>query len=84
MFPSCCQLDTLRVTSGRTCEWPGSHGLGCVRGGSRVDSYDEDLNASIDAWVEAELAASPEWGPEKIASIRQYLEGSAPAVAAEE
>lgn len=84
MFPFCRQLDTLRVTSGRACEWPGSHGLGCVRGGSRVDTYDEDLNASIDAWVEAELAASPEWGPEKIASIRQCLEGSAPAVAAEE
>ncbi|MFJ3749131.1 MULTISPECIES: hypothetical protein [Streptomyces] len=49
-----------------------------------MDTYDENLNASIDAWVEAELAASPEWGPEKIASIRQCLEGSAPAVAAEE
>ncbi|MFE7807127.1 hypothetical protein ACFU51_21135 [Streptomyces sp. NPDC057430] len=49
-----------------------------------MDTYDEDLNASIDAWVEAELAASPEWGPEKIASIRQYLEGSGLAVTAEE
>ncbi|MFQ6853404.1 hypothetical protein AAIB46_21240 [Streptomyces sp. 35M1] len=49
-----------------------------------MDTYDEDLDASIDAWVEAELAASPEWGPEKVASIRQYLEGGAPAVAAEE
>ncbi|MEU3048818.1 hypothetical protein ABZ705_20305 [Streptomyces sp. NPDC006984] len=48
-----------------------------------MDTYDEELNASIDAWVEAELAASPEWGPEKYATIRQRLEDSAPAVAAE-
>ncbi|WP_405018037.1 hypothetical protein OHV05_14615 [Kitasatospora sp. NBC_00070] len=49
-----------------------------------MDTYDEELGKNIDAWVEAELAASPEWGPEKYASIRQRLEGSAPAVAAEE
>ncbi|MFI9329743.1 hypothetical protein ACIGZJ_19640 [Kitasatospora sp. NPDC052868] len=49
-----------------------------------MDTYDEELNASIDAWVEAELAASPEWGPEKYAAIRQRLEDSAPAAAAEE
>ncbi|MFE2760398.1 hypothetical protein [Streptomyces halstedii] len=49
-----------------------------------MSTYDEELNASIDAWVEAELAASPEWGPEKYATIRQHLEGSAPAAAAEE
>ncbi|MFF9789829.1 hypothetical protein [Streptomyces bacillaris] len=48
-----------------------------------MDTYDEQLVASIDAWVEAELAASPEWGPEKYATIRQLLEGSARAVAAE-
>ncbi|MFD0071767.1 hypothetical protein ACFVIY_04940 [Streptomyces sp. NPDC127166] len=49
-----------------------------------MDTYDEQLDASIDAWVEAELDASPEWGPEKYATIRQLLEGSAPAVAAGE
>ncbi|MFF4853851.1 hypothetical protein ACFY2N_03035 [Streptomyces rubiginosohelvolus] len=49
-----------------------------------MDTYDEQLVASIDAWVEAELAASPEWGPEKYATIHQLLEGSAPAVTAEE
>ncbi|WP_236240239.1 MULTISPECIES: hypothetical protein [unclassified Streptomyces] len=48
-----------------------------------MDTYDEELDASIDAWVEAEPAASPEWGPEKIAGIRERLEGGAPAVAAE-
>ncbi|MFF9016141.1 hypothetical protein ACF09C_24640 [Streptomyces sp. NPDC014870] len=41
------------------------------------------LGRSIDAWVEAELAASPEWGPEEYASIRQRLEDSAAVVAAE-
>ncbi|MFI1977421.1 hypothetical protein [Streptomyces wedmorensis] len=49
-----------------------------------MDTYDEKLDASIDAWVEAELAASPEWGPEKFVGIRQLLEGGAFAVAAEE
>ncbi|MFE0645767.1 hypothetical protein ACFW2Y_29770 [Streptomyces sp. NPDC058877] len=49
-----------------------------------MDTYDEHLDASIDAWVEAELAASPEWGLEEYATIRQRLEGSGPAVTAEE
>ncbi|MFF5106061.1 hypothetical protein [Streptomyces sp. NPDC000134] len=49
-----------------------------------MDTYDEELTTSIDAWVEAELAASPEWGPEKYATIRQHLEDSATTVAAEE
>ncbi|MFC5665326.1 hypothetical protein ACFP3U_20380 [Kitasatospora misakiensis] len=49
-----------------------------------MDTYDEELGKNIDAWVEAELAASPEWGPEKYASIRQRLEGSTSAVAADE
>ncbi|MEU3048061.1 hypothetical protein ABZ705_16345 [Streptomyces sp. NPDC006984] len=49
-----------------------------------MSTYDEELNTSIDAWVEAELAASPEWGPERYAAIRQRLEDSALAVAAEE
>ncbi|MFJ6145728.1 hypothetical protein ACIQH7_19240 [Streptomyces anulatus] len=49
-----------------------------------MDTYDEQLVASIDAWVEAELAASPEWWPERYAAIRQCLEGSRPAVTAEE
>ncbi|MFB7233661.1 hypothetical protein ACFCXK_02625 [Streptomyces sp. NPDC056269] len=50
-----------------------------------MDTYDEQLDASIDSWVEAELDASPEWGwPEKYATIRQFLEGSAPAAAAVE
>ncbi|MFD9595937.1 hypothetical protein ACFWA9_24765 [Kitasatospora sp. NPDC059973] len=49
-----------------------------------MDTYDEELGKSIDAWVEAELAASPEWGPGKYDIIRQRLEDSAPAVAAEE
>ncbi|MFJ6619592.1 hypothetical protein ACIQOW_18680 [Kitasatospora sp. NPDC091335] len=48
-----------------------------------MDTYDEELGRSIDAWVEAELAASPEWGPERYASIRQRLEDSEPAVIAE-
>ncbi|MFE0580723.1 hypothetical protein [Streptomyces sp. NPDC058874] len=49
-----------------------------------MSTYDEELNTSIDAWVEAELAASPEWGPERYASIRQRLEDSAPSATAEE
>ncbi|SCD46495.1 hypothetical protein [Streptomyces sp. DvalAA-19] len=49
-----------------------------------MDTYDEQLDASIDAWVEAEIAASPDWGPEKYATIRQCPEGSGPAVTAEE
>lgn len=49
-----------------------------------MDTYDEELGKSIDAWVEAELAASPEWAPEKYASIRQHLEGSEPARPTEE
>ncbi len=49
-----------------------------------MDTYDEELDKNIDAWVEAELATSPEWGPEKYANIRRRLEDSAPAGAAEE
>ncbi|WP_168219584.1 hypothetical protein [Kitasatospora sp. MMS16-BH015] len=49
-----------------------------------MDAYDEELGKSIDAWVEAELAASPEWGPEKYAGIRQRLEDGETVVAAEE
>lgn len=49
-----------------------------------MDTYDEGLGKNKDAWVEAELAASPEWGPERYASIRQHLEGSAPAATADE
>ncbi|MFJ8628600.1 hypothetical protein ACIRD3_37955 [Kitasatospora sp. NPDC093550] len=49
-----------------------------------MDTYDEERGKSIDAWVEAELAASPEWGPEKYDIIRQRLEDGASAVAAEE
>ncbi|MFI8371872.1 hypothetical protein [Streptomyces sp. NPDC085466] len=48
-----------------------------------MGTYDEELDASIDAWVEVELAASPEWGPERFAGIRRLLEGGEPAVAAE-
>ncbi len=48
-----------------------------------MDTYDEELAKSIEAWVEAELAASPEWGPEKYDIIRQRLEDSAPAAPAE-
>ena len=49
-----------------------------------MDTYDERLGKDIDAWVEGQLAASPEWEPERYANIRQHLEGSAPAVAADE
>ncbi|MGV9271651.1 hypothetical protein ACWDRR_44220 [Kitasatospora sp. NPDC003701] len=49
-----------------------------------MDTYDEELDKNIEAWVEAELAASPEWGPEKYDIIRRRLEDSAPAVTAEE
>ncbi|MGX2994934.1 hypothetical protein JNUCC64_11640 [Streptomyces sp. JNUCC 64] len=49
-----------------------------------MDTYDEELGKNIEAWVDAELAASPEWGPEKYDIIRQRLEDAAPAVAAEE
>ncbi|MEV7601640.1 hypothetical protein AB0O91_30185 [Kitasatospora sp. NPDC089797] len=49
-----------------------------------MDTYDEELGRSIDAWVEAELAASPEWGTDRYDSIRQQVEGSELAAAAEE
>ncbi|WP_274032736.1 hypothetical protein [Streptomyces sp. MMBL 11-1] len=48
-----------------------------------MDTCDQQLDASINAWVEAELDVSPEWGPEKYTTIRQLLEDSTPAVAAE-
>ncbi|MFE9425310.1 hypothetical protein ACFYNO_20325 [Kitasatospora sp. NPDC006697] len=49
-----------------------------------MDTHDEQLGRDMDAWVEEQLAASPAWSPERYASIRQRLEGSEPAVAAEE
>ncbi|RPE32889.1 hypothetical protein EDD38_1159 [Kitasatospora cineracea] len=44
-----------------------------------MDTYDERLRKDIDAWVEEQLAASPEWGPEKYLTIRQHLEGDTPS-----
>ncbi|WP_188303151.1 hypothetical protein [Streptomyces sp. CBMA123] len=49
-----------------------------------MDTYDEQLGRDIDAWVEEQLAASPKWAPERYAAIRQHLEGSEPAAAADE
>lgn len=49
-----------------------------------MDTHDDKLSKIIDAWVEAELTASPEWEPEKYDSIRQRLEGSPPVIAPEE
>ncbi len=45
-----------------------------------MDTYDERLGRDIDAWVEDQLAASPEWAPEQYASIRQYLVGDTPSI----
>ena len=44
-----------------------------------MGTYDERLGGGIDAWVEGQLAASPEWTPEQYVSIRQHLEGGSPA-----
>ncbi|MCH0560725.1 MULTISPECIES: hypothetical protein [Streptomyces] len=43
-----------------------------------MDTYDEDLTHKIDAWVQDQLKASPEWPPEQYISIRQHLEGTTP------
>jgi hypothetical protein len=39
-----------------------------------MDTYDERLGEDIDAWVEDQLAASPEWALEQYVSIRKHLE----------
>lgn len=38
-----------------------------------MDTYDERLGKDMDAWVEAQRAASPEWAPEQYAGIRRHL-----------
>ncbi|WP_197084641.1 hypothetical protein [Saccharothrix sp. ST-888] len=49
-----------------------------------MNAYDERLGRDIDAWVEDQLATSPEWAPEQYVSIRQQLEGSTPAAGADD
>src|SRR5215203_1034191 len=44
-----------------------------------MDSCYEELGGNMDAWVEEQLAASPEWAPEHYVSIRQRLEGDSPS-----
>ncbi len=44
-----------------------------------MDTYDEELDGNIDAWVQEHLRASPEWAPERYVSIRQHVEGDTPS-----
>ncbi|MCX4758719.1 hypothetical protein [Kitasatospora purpeofusca] len=60
----------------RVLDLPGSAHLVLASGVAYLDPEP--------AAFEAMLAASPEWGPERYAGIRQGSEGSAPAVVAEE
>ncbi|MFF8499592.1 hypothetical protein ACF07L_02890 [Streptomyces anulatus] len=39
-----------------------------------MDTYDEELNRKIDAWVREQLTASPDWNPEQNIAIRRHLE----------
>lgn len=34
----------------------------------------------IDAWIQDQLTAAPEWPPERYVTIRQHLEGDPPSV----
>lgn len=45
-----------------------------------MDTYDKELGQEIDAWVQDQLAASPEWAPEVYVSILQHLETDAPTL----
>jgi hypothetical protein len=40
-----------------------------------MDTYDQELKHKIDAWVREQLTTSPEWAPERYASIQRHLEG---------
>ncbi|MFF7991959.1 hypothetical protein ACFZDG_19460 [Kitasatospora xanthocidica] len=44
-----------------------------------MGTQDEQQGEGIDAWVAEQLAASPEWTPERYARIRQLLEGGTTA-----
>ncbi|MGW4380962.1 hypothetical protein [Kitasatospora sp. NPDC004531] len=48
-----------------------------------MDTCDEDLGENTDAWVEVELAASPEWGPGGTPAVHPEVLRDEPLAAAE-